>query len=282
MPCSSSIPFEQCSLSCRNIFLIFHVWRTCRQLKFLFYDRSQIVFWKITKKMANRLYVNEILLQIRSHTNPIGGTRPGGQVQTGYLEWLSCATSPGTTGPVVTVLCRYVAWAVVSISVAWLGLDLLSQVDPWRDWESCHTLWHDSLNMHQSRQTDWRDWCNAQIANISPGLTDRSQNNQWNINTTNITSPHIHDFTNGQNRHTNPQIHVTHHSENQNNQWNINTTNITSPHIHIFTTSQMVNFDTQINKFVTPVIARNVHNVKSPESAKFVMTKVQDRGIRWS
>jgi hypothetical protein len=32
--------------------------------------------------------------------------------------------------------------------------------------------------MHQSRQTDWRDWCNAQIANISPGLTDRSQNNQ--------------------------------------------------------------------------------------------------------
>jgi hypothetical protein len=28
----------------QNIFLIFHVWSTCRQLKFLFYDKSQILF----------------------------------------------------------------------------------------------------------------------------------------------------------------------------------------------------------------------------------------------
>jgi hypothetical protein len=36
----------------------------------------------------------------------------------------------------------------------------------------------------------------------------------------------------------------------------------------------MVNFNTQIHKFTAPVIARNVHNIKSPELAKFIMTNV--------
>jgi hypothetical protein len=41
-------------------------------------------------------------------------------------------------------------------------------------------------------------------------------------------------------------------------------------------TSQINNFNTQIHKFTAPVIARNVHNIKSPKSAKFVMTNVHN------
>jgi hypothetical protein len=36
----------------------------------------------------------------------------------------------------------------------------------------------------------------------------------------------------------------------------------------------MVNFDTQIHKFTSPVVVRNVHNIKSPESVKFITTNV--------
>jgi hypothetical protein len=41
-------------------------------------------------------------------------------------------------------------------------------------------------------------------------------------------------------------------------------------------TSQMVNFNTQIHKFTAAVIVRNVHNIISPESAKFITTNVHN------
>jgi hypothetical protein len=123
---------------------------------FCFTTKIQLYFEK-SLKMAKRLYVNEILLHIWSHARPIGATRPRGPVQTSYVAWLSRSPSPDVTGPGLTVLCGYVARPVTPISVAWLGLDLLSQPDPWRDWESCHRVWRDSWNVHQSRQIEWRD-----------------------------------------------------------------------------------------------------------------------------
>jgi hypothetical protein len=144
---------------------------------FCFTTKVKLYFKKLLK-MSNRLYINEILLQVRCCVSPINTTRSGGPVRMGYVAWLSHATSPGATGPGVTVLCRYVTREVTPISVARLGLDLLSQADPWHDWKSCHRVWRNSWNVDQSRQTDWRDWCNAQIANSSLGLTSLSQNNQ--------------------------------------------------------------------------------------------------------
>jgi hypothetical protein len=52
------------------------------------------------------------------------------------------------------------------------------------------SVWSDSWNMHQSRQTEWRDWCNAQIVNDTSGLTGLSQNNQLNRLT-----QQVHTFT---------------------------------------------------------------------------------------
>jgi hypothetical protein len=103
-------------------------------LIFCFFDKKPIVFEKITKNMANQLYVNEILLHRRSHTSLIGAMRPRGPVRTYYVARLSHTTSSGMTSPRLTVLRRYVAVLVAPISVAQLGQDLLSQLDPWCDW----------------------------------------------------------------------------------------------------------------------------------------------------
>jgi hypothetical protein len=65
------------------------MWRTCRQLHFLFYDKSLIVLQKIIKNMANWIDVNEILLYRRSRARPIGVTQPRGHVQTGYVVRLA-------------------------------------------------------------------------------------------------------------------------------------------------------------------------------------------------
>jgi hypothetical protein len=44
----------------------------------------------------------------------------------------------GATSPGPTEQHGYVARLVTSIRVPRLGQDLLSQANPWRDWESCH------------------------------------------------------------------------------------------------------------------------------------------------
>jgi hypothetical protein len=67
------------------------MWMTCQQLHILFYDKSQILFQKITKNTTNQLYVNEILLHKRSCTRPISVTRLEGPVRTGYMARLSHA-----------------------------------------------------------------------------------------------------------------------------------------------------------------------------------------------
>jgi hypothetical protein len=105
---------------------------------FCFTTKVKLYFLKLLKR-ANLLYDNEILLH-GSRARPIDATRPGGHVRMDYVARLSRATSPGATGPGLTVLCRYVARAVAPISVAQLGLDLLSQADLWCDWESRHRV----------------------------------------------------------------------------------------------------------------------------------------------
>jgi hypothetical protein len=55
---------------------------------FCFATKVQLYF-KNLLKMANQLYINEILLHIRSRAMPISATRLGGPVRTGYVAWLA-------------------------------------------------------------------------------------------------------------------------------------------------------------------------------------------------
>jgi hypothetical protein len=64
---------------------------------------------KIIKNTANRIYINKILLYRRSRARPIGATRPGGHIQTGYVARLSCAIPYGMTSPGPPVQTGYVA-----------------------------------------------------------------------------------------------------------------------------------------------------------------------------
>jgi hypothetical protein len=85
------------------------MWTTCRQLHFLFYDKSPTVLQTNIKNMANQMYVNEFLLYRSSCANPFSVTRLEGPVQTTYVVRLSCATLYGTTRPGVPVQMDYVA-----------------------------------------------------------------------------------------------------------------------------------------------------------------------------
>jgi hypothetical protein len=144
MSCSSSMPLETRSSWCWFCFLIFYMWRTCWQLQLLFYDKNLILLQKFIKNMSKLLYVNDSLLYRSSRVTLYGTTRPGGPVQMGDVARLSCATLSCTTDPGLPELRGHVAWLVAPIRVARLGQDLLSQPNPWRDWESRHRVWHDS------------------------------------------------------------------------------------------------------------------------------------------
>jgi hypothetical protein len=82
----------------------------------------------------------------------------GVQCKRGYVAWLSCATPYGTTSPGPLEPGKPVAWlGVTPQGLAWL------------------------LERHQSRQTEWHDWCNARSAYSTTGLTGLCRNKQFNI-----------------------------------------------------------------------------------------------------
>jgi hypothetical protein len=84
------------------------------------------------KYMANQIYINEFLLYKSSCASPFSATRPGGPVQMTYVARLYNTIRP--------------RGLVQKDCVARLAQDLLNQPNPWRGWESCHRVWHDSWN----------------------------------------------------------------------------------------------------------------------------------------
>jgi hypothetical protein len=75
MSCSSSMSLETRSSWWWNFFLIFYMWRTCRQLQLLFYNRSPILLREISKNTSKWLYVNDFLLYNCSRATLSGATR---------------------------------------------------------------------------------------------------------------------------------------------------------------------------------------------------------------
>jgi hypothetical protein len=119
MSCSSSIPIEAHSSWCWNIFHIFYMWMRCRQLQFLFHDRTSIMFWPIFKILTKQLFGLAVQCTSRAIEN--------GAIQASHATL--CGVTPSGSPEPRTPM----AWVVTPPCVARLHLDLLSTRLPWCD-----------------------------------------------------------------------------------------------------------------------------------------------------